>query len=93
MLQPWEQRAACKDTPIEWWFGKDRDQFRLDAGEKIRNYRTREQTAQAKAVCAGCPVRAECLAWALEQRIEFGILGGLTEHERRQLLNGQDLHG
>lgn len=40
----------------------------------------------AKAVCAGCPVLAECLAHALDNRIEFGVWGGLTERQRRALL-------
>ena len=41
---------------------------------------------RAKAVCAGCPVRTECLADALDNRIEFGVWGGMTERERRALL-------
>lgn len=40
----------------------------------------------AKAVCNGCPVRTECLAFALDRRIEYGIWGGATERERRALL-------
>ena len=34
----------------------------------------------------GCPVRTECLADALDNRIEFGVWGGMTERERRALL-------
>ena len=41
---------------------------------------------RAKAVCLGCPVRTECLADALDNRIEFGVWGGMTERERRALL-------
>ena len=41
---------------------------------------------RAKAVCAGCPVRTECLADALDNRVEFGVWGGMTERERRALL-------
>lgn len=41
---------------------------------------------RAKAICMGCPVRAECLADALDNRIEFGVWGGMTERERRALL-------
>jgi len=41
---------------------------------------------RAKAVCMGCPVRTECLADALDNKIEFGVWGGLTERERRALL-------
>ncbi len=41
---------------------------------------------RARTVCMGCPVRAQCLAEALDNRIEWGVWGGLTERERRQLL-------
>jgi WhiB family redox-sensing transcriptional regulator len=34
----------------------------------------------------GCPVRTECLADALDNRVEFGVWGGMTEWERRALL-------
>ncbi|MFZ3497156.1 WhiB family transcriptional regulator [Streptomyces sp. 5.8] len=42
--------------------------------------------ARAKAVCTGCLVRTECLATALDERVEFGVWGGMTERERRALL-------
>jgi WhiB family redox-sensing transcriptional regulator len=41
---------------------------------------------KAKLVCVACPVRTECLAEALDNRIEFGVWGGMTERERRALL-------
>jgi WhiB family redox-sensing transcriptional regulator len=41
---------------------------------------------RAKLVCSGCPVRMECLAEALDHRIEWGVWGGMTERERRLLL-------
>lgn len=40
----------------------------------------------AKRVCDGCPVSTECLAEALDNQIEWGVWGGLTERERRALL-------
>ncbi len=40
----------------------------------------------AKRVCRSWPVRYECLADALDNRIEFGVWGGMTERERRALL-------
>ena len=42
-------------------------------------------TRDAKRVCAGCPVRAECLEFALAGDERFGIWGGLSERERRKL--------
>jgi WhiB family redox-sensing transcriptional regulator len=41
---------------------------------------------RAKNVCLSCVVRTECLADALDNRIEFGVWGGMTERERRALL-------
>jgi WhiB family redox-sensing transcriptional regulator len=41
---------------------------------------------RVKAICLGCPVRTECLADALDNRVEFGVWGGMTERERRALL-------
>src|SRR6188472_716915 len=40
----------------------------------------------AKIVCQKCPVIAECLADALDNRTEFGVWGGMTERERRAML-------
>jgi len=42
-------------------------------------------TREAKRVCRGCEVRAECLEYALEHDERFGIWGGLSERERRRL--------
>ncbi len=41
---------------------------------------------KAKLVCRGCPVRTECLAEALDNQIEWGVWGGMTERERRAVL-------
>lgn len=41
---------------------------------------------KARMVCFGCQVRTECLGEALDNKIEFGVWGGMTERERRALL-------
>lgn len=41
---------------------------------------------EAKKVCRTCPVALQCLAEALDNQVEFGVWGGLTERERRALL-------
>ena len=40
----------------------------------------------ARRVCADCPVRAECLAYALANRIEDGVWGGASQRERLRIL-------
>jgi WhiB family redox-sensing transcriptional regulator len=42
-------------------------------------------TRDAKRICAGCDVKAQCLEYALANDERFGIWGGLSERERRKL--------
>lgn len=67
----WRDAAACRTTSPETFFPT------AVAGPVYE-----AQVAVAKAVCAGCSVRAECLTEALV-RIPEGIAGGLTPEERR----------
>lgn len=69
--QDFRHRAACRSVDPEIFFPA------AEAGEEFAR-----QVGIAKAVCAGCPVRAQCLSWALEHQPD-GIAGGLTEQERR----------
>ena len=71
----WRSRAACAAVDI------DAELF-FPAAEAGPVHDA--QVAAAKAVCARCPVVADCLAEALA-RMPYGIAGGLTEQERRVL--------
>ena len=42
-------------------------------------------TREAKAICAACPVRIDCLEFALAHGEKFGIWGGMSERERRRI--------
>jgi WhiB family redox-sensing transcriptional regulator len=64
--------------------GCDADLFYPARGESCR---------EAKAVCAGCPVRVECLAYALATGEKLGIWGGTSERERRRLRQRRRLAG
>jgi WhiB family redox-sensing transcriptional regulator len=46
---------------------------------------TDEEAEPAKAVCATCPVAEACLDFALKNRQEEGVWGGMTQTERRRL--------
>lgn len=45
-------------------------------------------TRQAKSICRGCEVSAQCLEYALKHGERFGIWGGMSERERRRLASG-----
>ena len=48
-------------------------------------------TREAKRICSTCDVRAECLEYALEHRIDHGVWGGCSERERRRILKRRRL--
>lgn len=39
---------------------------------------------RAIAICRACPVRRECLQWAIDTNQKFGVWGGLTPNQRRK---------
>ena len=47
---------------------------------------TDEEADEAKAICATCPVQADCLEHAIELREKNGVWGGATERERRRMI-------
>jgi WhiB family redox-sensing transcriptional regulator len=73
MTGDWRHRAACRDSPADLHFPIG------ETGPALL------QIEEAKAVCARCPVRSDCLDWALESGEDFGVWGGLSEGERRSL--------
>ncbi len=46
---------------------------------------TSDGEREAVRVCSGCPVQIDCLEFALEAKIRFGVWGGMTEKQRRSL--------
>src|ERR1700683_4488529 len=73
LTSDWWRAAACRDAEPELFFPISE---RPAAGSAVR---------RAKLICTRCPVQSECLNYALRQRQEQGIWGGLTEEERRLL--------
>ena len=76
-VNTWKMRAACLDLPVDIFFPMP--------GPKCRT-----KINLAKAICDGCPVKAECLDYAMSfVRGSFtslpGVYGGTTEKERIRL--------
>lgn len=76
-LDTWHTRAACLGTDTELFFHPD--------GERGPARAARE--AKAKAMCAVCPVRVDCLRYALARQEPHGVFGGLSEAERKVILS------
>lgn len=67
----WAARGACRHSDPELFFPV------AARGPALR------QLAKAKNVCARCPVRVECLEYALQTGQRFGVWGGASAEERR----------
>lgn len=86
----WQEQAICATTDIDvlkYFYTPDLsdDEF-VSADESSRN------TELAKKVCGNCPVRLNCLTFALETEERFGVWGGADETTRRWAL-GIDQYG
>jgi WhiB family redox-sensing transcriptional regulator len=75
--EDWQHRAACRGQDAAYFFAPN-------YFERREQKNARE--AVAKSYCARCPVRDECLEYALAMREGHGIWGGLNEMERRRLV-------
>src|SRR5579864_1230263 len=68
----WQDAAACKGEDLLLFFGPD--------GERQPEREIRER--KAKSICASCPVRLDCLNYAVSRPEKYGTWGGLNEDER-----------
>ena len=66
----WRAQARCRNVPTEMFVARRGDELSVRA---------------AKRICRGCPVRAECLDYALAAGERFGVWGGVSERRRREL--------
>lgn len=70
----WQDQGACRGKPTAWWFPSD-----VGAG-------VTEETAEALRLCREeCPVRAECLDFALSTHQDHGVWGGESPGARRRM--------
>ncbi len=75
--EPWMRYANC--------LGVDPDLFFPDRGGMAT-------VNEAKAVCAGCTVRGQCLEYALAHSEKHGVWGGMSERERRRIRQRRHHH-
>jgi WhiB family transcriptional regulator, redox-sensing transcriptional regulator len=73
----WQTKAACRGPQASVFFPPSHFERKDEKAHR---------EAEAKAICATCTVRRECLEYALRIREPHGIWGGLNEAERRVLL-------
>lgn len=71
----WRARGACRFSDPEMFFPVAENGPEFD-----------QAVAAAKQVCAGCPVRAECAAWAIAA-LPHGVAGGMSADERHHARN------
>lgn len=76
----WHRHAACKGLTHLFFATHDPDE---SLGDNISD--SFGLTKRARAVCATCPVRAECLTYAMDNSERHGVWGGMSVKERQRL--------
>ena len=71
----WHARAACRGSDVTFFPTRGEEGYN---GPTVKH----ETIDACRAVCAGCPVRVDCLDWALEHSERHGVWGGYTVKER-----------
>lgn len=71
----WTDRAACAGSDTDFWYPTLTD--------TATNGGPNALVAAARAICHRCPVRTDCLEYALTRNETHGIWGGKTPKERR----------
>lgn len=77
-----DAQAVCQPGDVDVFFGHD------DETPTERRFRE----GVAARVCRSCPVRAECLELAIRTGEQFGVWGGVGEHERRRMIRVRRKH-
>lgn len=77
----WQWRAACRGEDSSLFFAPNHSEPKEERAHRER---------RAKSICASCPVRIECLEYAVRIREPHGIWGGLSEIERRVLIRDRE---
>lgn len=80
-MPEWHQEARCKDQPQEMFFGQETDE---SSSKRHRPSLTMSEAKRAVAVCDRCPVRKQCLEYALVNHEEYGVWGGTTGRDRKR---------
>lgn len=71
----WQLDSACRGLDSEIFYHPD--------GE--RGSARERRVSTAKAICAACPVIAQCRAHALKTKEPYGVWGGLGEEDREAI--------
>lgn len=72
---------ALRGSPTMDWMSK---RACVDVPPEVFFPEVGENASAAKAICASCPVAAECLTYAIENREDYGVWGGLAPWERKR---------
>ena len=76
----WQVKAACRGPQAAVFFPPASFERKDEKADRER---------RAKSICATCAARKPCLEYALRIREPHGIWGGLSENERRRMLDAR----
>lgn len=90
----WREHAACRGKATRMFFPEKECLDGLTLSQKQRKQARKDMTdptlpgnslSQARLLCVKCPVRTECLKFAVENGLTYGMYGGIPSRDRRTM--------
>ena len=88
----WREKAACRGEEVSMFFPEKDDLTGLTPLQKRMRQNKKDQSdpnlpgntlSRARILCVKCPVRRECLKFAVENNLTYGLYGGQPSRDRR----------
>ena len=79
--EEWRAKARCENVGFSLFYPEDEN------GEPISDYEVKNEEGNPGYYCIPCPVRRECLMYAINNRIYDGVFGGVNESERKKMIS------
>jgi WhiB family redox-sensing transcriptional regulator len=76
VVEKWRLKRMCIDQNLDMFFPEDQPKFKVE-----------NEPGNPGSFCFQCPVRKECLDYAVQNEIRHGVWGGVNEETRNRLIN------
>jgi len=75
----WQQQGLCREVTSDIFFYEEQE----------RGEEKRKRISQARDVCNACSVKQKCLDFSIRTNQTHGMWGGLTQDERKEMIDGR----
>lgn len=87
---PWQKRGLCVDSGVDFFSEADVYDDDREPPTPLEVFAAELETEKAQKICDNCPVRIQCLTYALDNQMIYGVWGGADQQTIRKALSVDD---